>query len=102
MRFNIQVKAVYQSDLGAKCLGKTENVSSSGLLLNVTRSQGADDLVVGDTGSVAIMADLDGKQTPLILKCKVVHIGDNGVGIYFKKNNVNTMAMLEQFMMYSL
>ncbi len=102
MRFNIQVKAVYQSDSGAKCLGNTENISSSGLLFIITRSQGADDLAIGDVGSVAIMADLDGKQTPLVLKSEVVHIGENGIGLNFKSNNVNAMAMLEQFIMYSL
>ncbi len=102
MRFNIQVKAIYQSDLGAKCFGVTENISSSGLLLNVTKSSEADDLVPGDVGSVAIMSEMDGKLVPLVLKCKLVHIGENGMGIYFKKNNINTMAMLEQFMMRSL
>ncbi len=102
MRFNIKVKAVYQSDGGAKCLGVTENISSSGLLFNITKSQGADELDVGDTGSIAIMADVDGKQTPLVLKCEIVHIGDKGIGINFKKSNINAMAMLEQFIMRSL
>ncbi|THB74054.1 MAG: PilZ domain-containing protein [Gammaproteobacteria bacterium] len=102
MRFAIKVKAVYQSDSGAKCLGLTENISSSGLLFNITQSQGADDLAEGDTGSIAIMADIDGKQTPLVLKCEIVHIGENGIGFNFKNSNINTMAMLEQFIMCSL
>lgn len=102
MRFNIQVKAVYQSDSGAKCFGKTVNISSSGLLLDVTKSQEADELVPGDVGSVAIMSEMDGKLVPLVLKCKMVHVGGNGMGLYFKDNNINTMAMLEQFMMNSL
>ena len=102
MRFKIKVKAVYQSDKGAKCLGMTENISSSGLLFNITQSQGADDLTEGDIGSIAIMADIDGKQTPLVLKCEIVHIGERGIGINFKNSNINAMAMLEQFIMNSL
>ncbi len=102
MRFSIKVKAVYQSDAGAKCLGLTDNISSSGALFNITKSQGADDLIEGDVGSIAIMIDLDGKQVPLVLRCEIVHIGERGIGLNFQKSNINAMAMLEQFIMRSL
>lgn len=102
LRFPIKVKAALKGDGGLKCLGMTENLSTTGALFNITQSTNADDLQEGQMCSFALMLTLDGQHSPVVFNSRVMHISDRGIGVQFISGEESSMEMLEAYMVTQL
>ena len=98
LRFPIKVKAALKGEGGMKCLGTTENLSTTGALFNISQSTNADDLHDGQMCTFALMLTIDGQHSPVVFNCRIMHISERGVGIRFVSGEENSMELLEAFM----
>ncbi len=101
-RFPVKTKAIYKGHNNCKCLGRTENISTTGALFNATQTVNADSISNGDIGSFAIMITENNQQVPIVVKCHIAQFNERGIGIQFDQVSNEINARLEQFIMSQL
>lgn len=101
-RFPVKVKAIFKGPNNCKCMGKTENLSSSGALFDPVQTINADNLESGAIGSFALMIEENGQSVPIVVNCIITHFNERGMGIQFKSVPEGTVNRLEDFLMKQL